>query len=125
MRTREALRQAKQDGALAGENAAAWAFDGNTSLETYARILKGIEEGDPEILDAFNTPNLSGEYADGPTPASLADQYGIENRDWVLDQVCDAWLGAASDAFWKVVEHTCRSQVEQAAKDEARTGRAQ
>lgn len=114
MRKREILRQAKRDGAEAGKNMASWALDDNTE-ETYRYILKGIEDGDPEVLDTFNTPNLSGEFAGDPTPQSLAESYGItEERDpegYLLDSVCTLWEDAASSAFWAEIERICRFQL--------------
>ena len=112
MRTRDAIRQAKKDGREAGINAASWCYDGNTNPEWYAKVLRGIENGDPEILDGFRTPNLSGEMADDPTPRSLAEDYGIgEDRSDVLDEICSAWEDAASMAFWDEIERICRSYV--------------
>lgn len=120
MRTREILRQAKKDGRDAGHAAASWTYDGNTGYEFYPRILKGIEDGDPAILDAFNVPNLSGEYSGDPTPQSLAEDYGItEERDEdgsLLDEVCDVWMDAASEAFWHELERVCRDYVKHMAK---------
>jgi hypothetical protein len=116
MRTREIMRRARKDGRTAGENAASWAFDGNTPRETYERVLRGIENGDPETLDAFRTPNLSGEDADNPTPGTLAEAYDIDERrdpdGTLLDQACTEWENAASQAFWFGVERECRRHVE-------------
>jgi len=78
MRTRDILAAARRDGAEAGRNAASWCTDGNTTLETYRAILRGIEDGDPAVLDAYRVPDLSGEYADAPTPSDLAERYGRE-----------------------------------------------
>lgn len=111
MRTREAIREAKKDGADAGRAAASWIFDGNSSEESYRRILKGIEDGDPEIMDQFRVPNLSGEWADDPTPQSLAEDYGIEGRDDVLDEICSAWEDAASTAFYAEIERIARQHL--------------
>ena len=69
MRTRDILRAARRDGRTAGENRASWAFDGNTDAASYARVLKGLSDGDPMILDQFNPPNLSGEWARYPRQA--------------------------------------------------------
>ncbi len=115
MRTREIMRRARRDGRTAGENAASWVFDGNTARETYERVLRGIENGDPEILDAFRTPSLSGEYADDPTPRTLAEAYDIDERcdpdGTLLDEACTEWEGAASQAFWFTLERECRRQL--------------
>ncbi|MTW08796.1 hypothetical protein GM524_13085, partial [Streptococcus pneumoniae] len=46
-------KDARKAGTIAGKNAAGWFFDGNTSDETYAAVLAGIEAGDPAVLDTF------------------------------------------------------------------------
>lgn len=113
MRRRDILSAARRDGKAAGESAASWAFDGNTSRETYARIIRGFEDGDPEILDSLPWPNLSGEWAGDPTPRSLAEDYGItEERDPSGDltaDACDAWEDAASSAFKRALTAACRA----------------
>lgn len=38
---------------LLAENAACWLLDGNTDEEAYRRVLKGIEDGDPRVLDSL------------------------------------------------------------------------
>ena len=111
MRTREMLAAARRDGKSAGIAAASWCFDGNTTDETYRYFLEGYEAGDPAVLDRFNVPNLSGEWADSPTPASLADDYGIEADDERLDSVCTEWENAASDAFWAELQRVAKYHV--------------
>lgn len=76
--TEQAYEQARKLGAEDGLAAAGWMFDGNTTRETYAAVLRGIEDGDPEILDTLPAPDLSGEWADGRTPESLALDCGLE-----------------------------------------------
>lgn len=115
MRTREIIRAAKRDGRAAGESAASWCFDGNTSRETYKRVLKGMEEGDPAVLDAFRVPDLSGEWSGDPTPSTLAADYDIDERrdpdGFLLDEACETWMNAASEAFWSELERVARLQV--------------
>jgi hypothetical protein len=106
MRTRDILRAAKRDGKAAGLARASWCFDGNTTDETYRAFLKGFLDGDPAVMDQFNPPNLSGEYADDPTPHTLAEDYGTSAED--LDGVCQAWEDAASEAFWGELERVAR-----------------
>jgi hypothetical protein len=117
MRTRDVLRHAKRDGITAGKDAASWVFDGNTTDYTYRAVLKGLDDGDPAILDSLNPPNLSGEWADSETPYTLAERYGIdETRDpdgSLLDDVCTAWEEAANDAFYSEVERVCRFHVQE------------
>jgi hypothetical protein len=114
MRTREILREAKRLGHVAGEAAASWATDGNTTRETAARIIKGFDEGDPAVLDMFRIPNLSGEWADGPTPASLCEDVGFdaeaepERAEYLEGDICDAWEEAVSLAFWDTLIRDCK-----------------
>ena len=111
MRTRTLMAAARKDGKAAGLAAASWCFDGNTSDETYQWFLAGWEAGDPEVLDQFNVPNLSGEWADAPTPHSLAEDYGMDDDDERLDSVCTQWENAAADAFWAELERVARFHV--------------
>jgi hypothetical protein len=108
--------EAAELGRCAGYAAATWVFDGNTAPETYARVLRGIEDGDPEILDAYRMPDLSGEYADDPTPATLAAMLELDPEDEdqaaELEDCCDAYCDGASEAFWAEVERAARYQVQ-------------
>lgn len=115
MRTRDVIRAARKDGRRAGLNAASWAFDGNTKPETYRRALKGLEDGDPEILDAYRTPDLSGEWADSPTPRTLQSDYDVDDDRWerIEAEVCDAWLNTADEAFWREVARICRFHLDE------------
>lgn len=89
------VRQMGQD---AGEGAASWLFDGNTSRETYVKVLKGIEDGDPEVMDMLPNPNLSGEWAGDPTPKSILEELGTDEDDPAADDLLLAWEEAASQA---------------------------
>jgi hypothetical protein len=107
---------AAAEGRSCGEAAASWFFDGNTPVEAYQRVLTGIEDGDPEILDALPAPRLSGEWAGDPTPASLVEACGVKAEDWepdalswLTDNLCDAW----EDACWSAVQ----TEVERAARE--------
>lgn len=105
----EAARQLGQD---AGEAAASWVFDGNTTREQYVRILKGIDDGDPEILDSLPTPNLSGEWADDPTPRSVLEELGVDPEDDALaPDLLSIWEQAASDAVVWELERIARMQL--------------
>jgi hypothetical protein len=90
-------------GETRGEAAASWVFDGNTTPETYAKVLDGIQSGDPALDDLVTAPNwLSGEFADGATPASLQADLALSDEVWEQagSAVCDAYESAANDAFW-------------------------
>ena len=110
----EVLARATELGADAGRAAASWVFDGNTSDATYREVLRGLEDIDPMILDQFNVPNLSGEYADDPTPASLAEDLDLdpEADEDLLEEACQVWEDLASAAFWEEVERVARLHTE-------------
>lgn len=96
-----------------GLAAATWVFDGNTSRETYERVLKGIEDGDPEIYDAYRLPDLSGEDADGMTPVGLAAVLGLDffAQAEAVDKACEDWEYGVGDGFWNSVERTARHML--------------
>jgi hypothetical protein len=113
----EIMDEARKMGAEHGQNAASWYFDGNTTDETYRRVLKGIEEGDPEILDTFPSSPLSGEWADDPTPTTLFRDLGLDAHaeatfnPEAFDEVCSAY----EDGFYEAVSH----EIERVARPHA------
>ena len=117
------VARAAELGTEHGENAASWLFDGNTDTATYVRFLLGVDEGDPEVLDALPSADLSGEWADGLTPASLANACGVPDCDWALtvnapifglvEDLCNAYETAFSDAVQSEAERIARTYVEE------------
>lgn len=115
-----ALAAAIDLGKSEGQSAASWTFDGNTTEDTYRRILQGIDNGDPEILDELPAADLSGQWADGLTPRGLAEQAadavdGIDASDLMgqttLDHICDAYEVAFGDAVASEVERIAREHL--------------
>ena len=110
MRTQDMLRAARRDGKAAGLSCASWVE--YRDAEATRAMLKGIEDGDPAVLDSLREPNLSGEWAGDPTPQSLAEDYELgADRDpdgWRLDAACSEWEEAARSAFWAEVERSAR-----------------
>ena len=49
---------AEELGRAAGKAAASRGFDGSTPGEAYQRVLRGIEDGDPAVLDAIEPPAI-------------------------------------------------------------------
>jgi hypothetical protein len=104
-------------GASHGRNAASWYFDGNTSRETYERVLAGIDDGDPEIMDALPSSPLSGEWADSYSQFDLADDAGLvcDERglydDFDLTAVCEAYTNAFEMAACAEIERAARYQL--------------
>lgn len=115
MRTRDLISAARRMGREDGIRAASWTWDGNTSSETAERIVKMFDDGDPEVYDLFNAPNLSGQYADEPTPQSLARDLGMDDDDrraeWLVDDLSTAYEDGVSSSFWPAVEKAYRALI--------------
>lgn len=108
---KKVMREARKLGEEAGRNAASWTIDGNTNTECAKRMVKGFDDGDPMILDGFNAPNLSGEWAGDPTPQSLTEELGIEDEPEVIDDACTAWEEGVSDTFYSEIERLYRQAI--------------
>jgi hypothetical protein len=110
------LREATALGHEMGLNAAAWATQG-IGTDGARRIVKGLDDGDPEIMDQFREPNLSGEFADDYTSADLARDLGLREAgqcmtdDAEMDDYANAWCEAASATFWSELERIARDQL--------------
>lgn len=87
------------DGLAAGRAAGSWVVDGNTTREAAVRMLWDYADGDPVVMDLCPSP-LSGEWADGPTPQSLAAEYGVDDADELAD-VCDEYERGFAEGFWQ------------------------
>ncbi len=93
------------DGAAAGS----WVIDGNTTEETAARLLLGIEEGDPEVYDALPSAPLSGEFAGGLLPRDLLAEYDLTEDDDEADDVLRAYEDGYSAGVVDEVTRSCRA----------------
>jgi hypothetical protein len=73
----------------------------NPGSEEEAReLLRGIEEGDPAVLDALLSSPLSGEFAGDPLPIDILGTYGMNEDDDAASDV----LSAYEDAYGRGVE---------------------
>jgi len=111
----EALATASSRGAEAGKAAGSWVIDGNTSAETAAHILKGIEEGDPEVMDMQPAP-LSGEWAGESIEELLGDLLPDNDvqpamHDDRYDALLDAYEEGFGEAYWAEVESSARAMA--------------
>jgi len=53
----------------------------------------------------FDAPNLSGEWADDPTPASLVRDFGVDDGDFATAElVADAWETGVDDVWVRAVQ---------------------
>lgn len=104
---------ARQLGAEAGTAAASWTCDGNSDVAECARVLAMLRDGDPQAFDYLpTTPNLSGEFADDPTPASImadvvgtgANNYSDDDLGELMDALATAWEDGVSETFGSACE---------------------
>lgn len=91
----EAILKATEIGVDHGTDAASWVIDGNTTEEAIRRLHKGIEDGDPEVLDQLPTTWLSGEFADTYSERDLSEDCEYSDSDEGWDEI----VGAYTDAF--------------------------
>ena len=103
--------EAKKAGKRAGLAAASWKFDGNTTKATYEYFLKGLADGDPEVLDAYMPPSwLSGEFA-GESMNELIGAPDTPAQEARVDDVAQAYEDAAEGAYWHELERMARYAV--------------
>jgi hypothetical protein len=103
------VAKAEELGRAAGQTAAGQVFDGNTPGEEYRRVLRGIEEGDPAVLDAAEPPAIG--PAAGYDPGDLARDLGIEPADRGLPRAVSAYADAFTSAFWQETERAARDHA--------------
>lgn len=111
--------RARALGAAAGKNAAAWieqdTIGGRTTGSPVATCEAILDDDNYEFWDGINYPSLSGEWADGETPATLAKSIGLDlNRpsaDVVLDECCCAWQDASGEALQKELRRMAKATL--------------
>lgn len=116
---RTMLGEAQALGEAAGANAAEWtiqdAWGGRAGRDAKAvaqNFLKKFAEGDPEVMDTYVPPNLSGEYADDMTPAKLYVALGLEfdfYDDTHEGELENAWETGANTSFYNTLEESANS----------------
>jgi hypothetical protein len=107
-------REAYRLGVQAAEAAASWVLDGNTSQDHIARMVAMLEAGDPVAYDYLPAqPNLSGEWADAPTPLSLTTEIVGDSvdPDPIVDEIADAWEAGVFDTFQYECERILRDAL--------------
>lgn len=111
-RLRVVLEEARKLGGQHGSAAAGWYFDDCRDLqrEDYLKVIKGIQDGDPAILDTFVSADLSGQYADGMTPKRLFEEVGANKwqSENAGDEICETYEQAFNDVYAACVEQNCR-----------------
>ncbi len=102
--TQENVNAAMELGLEAGRAAATWFGQPDTD---WAAVRSMLDDGDPELFDGVNLPNLSGEWADGQTPRTLCEDLDLDPDaldEWDIGTLCSAWEEAVSDGYWQEVE---------------------
>lgn len=97
-----------------GKAAASWFFDGNTPSGVYPRILKGIEDGDPVVMDMLPTPRVGGENADEPTWEEIVkDETNIEEMSDDGEQdLYEIYSAAFQSAVEAEISRICKVQLD-------------
>lgn len=113
----QAWAYARREGRNAGRNAAEWyvmeTFGGRVNpphdVENARGILRGIEDGDPAVLDTLPYPDLSGEWADTLTgPQLVEDAYYPNDPDMdAFTDICDAYETAFSQESEDFIVQRC------------------
>lgn len=96
--------KAFEKGEEKGTKWAGWFFDPETEASVYRRILDGLMEGDPEIMDLCPNP-LTGEWADYEIPVLFEIPIGGE---WPEENILDAFESGFSQGWCLEVERICR-----------------
>lgn len=109
---------ARQLGRKAGIAAASWIIDGNSKRELILALLTMMDDGDPQVDYYFpRRPDLSGEWADDSTPASIAEEVsGLDvNANEIepeqVDEIAGAWEEGVSETFQSEIERILRAAV--------------
>jgi hypothetical protein len=98
-------------GAEHGRAAGTWVIDGNTTEDTARTILTGINDGDPEFYDSIPAP-LSGEFADGETPATILNAIGLDGGDDLADEALNTYEDAYRSAYETEVVRSAQAVVQ-------------
>lgn len=107
------ITAAKKLGIEHANNAASWACDGNSDVRERRKVLAMLRDGDPAAYDYLpRKPNLSGKFADDPTPESI---YHTVQRQTVLrESISDT---ERSDSFVSDLQDALASAYEEAVSE--------
>ncbi|PWU23555.1 MAG: hypothetical protein C5B48_08410 [Candidatus Rokuibacteriota bacterium] len=90
--------EARNAGEEHGRNAGSWFWNGPHTVEQYKRVLQGVDDGDPEIMDVLPSSPLSGEWADEPTPNTVWADLGMSGDEDYADDVLFAYEDGFNEA---------------------------
>lgn len=116
-----AIKYAADLGSEHGRNAASWYVQDVTRddpARVAGKLLRGIEDGDPAVLDGFSFADLSGEWADSLTgPQLVSDAWASAGHDPAVNvdiaegysDICDAYETAFSSAVEDAIASAARA----------------
>ncbi len=111
------LATARESGAAAGRDAAEWMIQDlwggrQTRPAAALRDARAVVDDVCECADrlGWQVPDLSGEWADGPTIGGLAAEVGMADDVYsdAMNDLCTAWEDAASEAMLGALEASAR-----------------
>jgi hypothetical protein len=105
------LDDAAREGYERGVAAGSWVIDGNTSDQAARRLLAGIEDEDPQVLDALPSAPLSGQWADGLTPCGVLAWYDLDEDCSSADGVVNAFEDGFSRGVLDEVMRSARAHL--------------
>ena len=105
----EALEAARKIAEDRGRSAASWVFDGNTEDSYYEWVLKGIDDGDPEIYNSLPESSFR-DYSARELCDEIDVDYDLASSHEV-DIIADEYLEEARTTFWHEVERLAREHL--------------
>ncbi len=109
-RYRDVLKHADRLGRMHGGNATMYYWDStNPELEDFRKVLNGINDGDPEILDTLPSSPLSGEFAGDMTPQLLYEEVDATKRqiEDASNEICDAYENGFNTGVQDAITESC------------------
>jgi hypothetical protein len=85
------------------------------TLEVARTVLRGIDDGDPEMMSSLASADLSGEMADGITIVDLlrhVDLDGLDPACHLAQELADVYVDAFNMAAATAVEEACREALD-------------
>lgn len=107
--------RAVERGTADGTDAAGWYVQEVVRRDSAVSVLRGIDDGDPMVLDTFPVLDLSGQWADGPSVSSVLADLDLDCLDPdsdVAEEVVDAYRDAFDSAVHVEVERACRAVLD-------------
>jgi hypothetical protein len=98
--------RAERLGRRAGQAAGTWAIAANTSVNTARALLRGIDEGDPAVLDTMPDP-----HDDESSHEGVLLDLGVHPEGDDADRVLESYRVGFDYGYWAEVERAAREQL--------------